>query len=359
MSGGVDSAVVASLLKSRGFNVIGVYLDCWDNSEYECQSEADRVDALKVATYLGIKFLTWDFKKEYKLNVLSYFLESYRSGETPNPDVLCNTFIKFGVFASKVLEEDPNAYIATGHYAKIFEIEGINERLLLGKGTDTKKDQSYFLYNINPEVLKNVIFPIGDWQKSDVRDYALKNGLIVSKKPDSQGVCFTGGINVKEYLLKELGEKMGDVVNLDGELIGTHKGEHLYTVGERYVGFQNLKSDNSKKLYIVEKDVERNILIVSDSPFVNKKSFFVKVSNYYKNLIDYAIEYSNCGELFVQIRNTGLLYKCNLTAGKEENLLAADLNVSVSGVATGQSAVFYIKVGVEHLIVLGGIIRST
>jgi len=353
MSGGVDSSVVASLLKEKEYNVIGIYLDCWDYNEIGCNSDVERLDALKVATKLGVKFLTWDFRAEYKNRVLSYFLDSYKNGETPNPDVLCNTFIKFGVFVEEVLKRDKSAYIATGHYAKNLILD---KKRFIAKGKDLKKDQSYFLYDINRSVLERILFPLGNFNKVEVRKYAEDNGLVVSKKPDSQGVCFTGGINVKDYLIKEIGYKKGDVIDLEGNIIGSHLGCHLYTIGEKYTNI-NILNPNTKRLYVVDKNVSKNILIVGELYSVKKKEFFVSLSNGFKNIEIKLDLIEKDKPVFIQIRNTGDLNKCTLKF-VDKSTLRVTLKSSLTGVSSGQSAVFYQNVKSEWLIVAGGLIKS-
>ncbi len=357
MSGGVDSSVVAHLLTVKKCKVIGVYIDCWDIDTKGCTAEQDRLDALKVATKLGIKFLTWDFKKEYKEKVLSYFLNSYKKGETPNPDIFCNTFIKFGVFIDKVLSLDPNAYIATGHYAQNFIWSKYPDKHFLGKATDLKKDQSYFLYDIDRAVLPRVIFPLGGYLKNEVREYANKHGLLVSNKPDSQGVCFTGGLNVKKYLVEKLGYKRGVVVDIKGNNLGYHNGVHLYTLGERFVGNLDLDINgyDRKKLYVVNKSINSNVLTIGIKQIIYSNSLLVKISFGLKLMIMLARN----GELFIQTRNTGALNRCKGVNIVSNSLVEFKTEIKISTVPTGQSVVCYTSINGKWLIVSGGIARST
>ena len=236
MSGGVDSSVAAIKLKEQGYEVIGLFMRNWDslaNMEYDapstsniCPQEEDYNDAKKVCDKLGIPLYRKDFVKEYWDYVFTYFLDELKHGRTPNPDIMCNKYIKFDMFRREAVKLGAD-FIATGHYARIE-----NGKLL--RGVDDNKDQTYFLSQVSKEQLKNVLFPIGDMVKSDVRKIALDNGLITAKKKDSTGICFIGERNFTKFLENYLPNTPGDIVNIDtNEVIGKHIGLMYYTIGQR------------------------------------------------------------------------------------------------------------------------------
>ena len=253
LSGGVDSSVAAALLKKAGFEVEGAYMQCWSRGPY-CSTEKDRADAARVAAHLGIPFRVFDFEKEYKRAVLDYFFAEYKAGRTPNPDVMCNKEIKFGLFLDKVIELGFD-YVATGHYARVSNGRGYQ----LKAGVDPSKDQSYFLYNLNQDQLARVLFPIGEYKKSEVRRLAKKFGLTTANKPDSQGICFVGPVNVSEFLRENIEKKPGDIVDLKGEIVGNHDGLAFYTIGQR----EGLGVSKSTPHYVVEKRLRSNRLVVA------------------------------------------------------------------------------------------------
>jgi len=255
MSGGVDSSVSAELLKKAGYEVTGVFIEVWQPDFVECTWKEDRLDALRVASHLDIPFVTLDLEKEYKEGVIDYMIKEYREGRTPNPDVMCNREVKFGAFWKWAKGQGAD-YIATGHYAVTD-----NESLILP--ADKEKDQTYFLWTLTKEDLAHVLFPIGSMEKSEVRNNASYAGLPVASKKDSQGLCFIGTINIKEFLKTEIKEKEGNVISEKGEVLGKHDGIMFYTIGERH-GFTVLSKENdSLAYYIVAKDVISNTLTVS------------------------------------------------------------------------------------------------
>jgi tRNA-specific 2-thiouridylase len=255
MSGGVDSSVSAALLVEQGYDVTGVFIKVWQPDFIECTWKEDRLDAMRVASQLGIPFVTLDLEKEYKQGVIDYMIEEYRIGRTPNPDVMCNREVKFGAFWKWAKAEGAD-YIATGHYAVTD-----NTNLLVSK--DQNKDQTYFLWTLNKDDLEHVLFPIGHMEKGEVREEAQKRGLYTSDKKDSQGLCFVGTIDVKTLLKEYIDEKKGDVVDEQGKVIGTHDGVMFYTIGERH-GFTIIeKGTDDLPYYVIGKDLKRNILVVS------------------------------------------------------------------------------------------------
>ena len=265
MSGGVDSSVAAILLKEQGYDVIGLFMRNWDsqiNNDYLgnpnldtdiCPQEKDYNDALAVCKKLDIPLHRIDFVKEYWDYVFKYFLDELEKGRTPNPDIMCNKYIKFDMFV-KEAERLGADYIATGHYARIVDGK-------LYKALDENKDQSYFLSQLSKEQLKNVLFPIGKIEKPVVRDIATKYGLITADKKDSTGICFIGERNFTKFLENYLPNKPGDVVSIDtNEVIGKHIGLMYYTIGQR----RGLNIGGSKeRMFVVGKDLNKNILYIS------------------------------------------------------------------------------------------------
>ena len=282
LSGGVDSAVSATLLKKAGYEVVGVFIKTWHPDFLECNEEEERKDAMRVAAHLDIPFLTFDLEDIYKNEVADYMIHEYKAGRTPNPDVMCNKEVKFGAFLKKSLAMGAD-YVATGHYARgnklVFShgshsvlktadralVTKAEERTTycLMKGLDPSKDQSYFLWTLNQKQLSKIIFPIGHMKKSEVRKLAKKFKLPVAKKHDSQGICFLGAVDLKEFLKHYIKSKKGKVLNTKEEIIGYHDGAVFYTLGERHGFVITKKSPNDGAYYIVGKDVKKNVLIVS------------------------------------------------------------------------------------------------
>lgn len=256
LSGGVDSAVSAALLKEQGYDVTGVYMKNWSGDDYgiqaDCPWEQDQKDAEAICLHLGIEFRSFNFEKEYREKVVEYFFSEYEKGRTPNPDVMCNKEVKFKLFLEKSLQEGAD-FIATGHYAR-----NIDNKLF--KGVDSNKDQTYFLYNLTHEQLSHTLFPIGHLKKPEVREIAKKLKLPNAEKPDSQGICFIGEINVLKFLMSRIPEKKGEIRDIDtNTIVGEHKGVYFYTVGQRDgLGIGGLK----EPYFVVDKDIENNILYV-------------------------------------------------------------------------------------------------
>lgn len=227
LSGGVDSSVAAYILKSQGFQVIGVFMKNWEDSP-NCPAQEDFQDVIKVAELLDIPYYSVNFAQEYKEKVFNYFLEQYHKGLTPNPDILCNSEIKFDVFYHQAMKLGAD-FMATGHYCRV---DQKNRKLL--KGLDPGKDQSYFLHGIESEVLEKVLFPIGDLHKSQVRLLAQVLGLSNAQKKDSTGICFIGEKNFAQFLSQYIETQKGDFIHFDtGAVIGKHKGQCFYTLGQR------------------------------------------------------------------------------------------------------------------------------
>lgn len=262
MSGGVDSSVAALLLKKQGYEVIGLFMHNWeeDDDSGVCTAVTDYEDVKRVCNKLQIPYYTVNFAKEYLDRVFKYFLEEYEKGRTPNPDVLCNREIKFGPFLeyAKSLGAD---YIATGHYAKAERKDGFTYLL---KAVDQGKDQTYFLNQLSQEQLKDVLFPLGDLKKEEVRKIAQENGLSTATKKDSTGICFIGEKRFRQFLKNYLPCNKGKIVDLNGNVVGEHEGVIYYTLGQRRgLNIGGLKGGNGDRWFVVDKDVKNNKLIVS------------------------------------------------------------------------------------------------
>ena len=262
MSGGVDSSVAALLLKQQGYNVIGLFMQNWEETDENgcCTAEEDYSDVRRVANLIGIPYYTVNFAKEYMDRVFSYFLAEYKAGRTPNPDVLCNREIKFGPFKeyAKKLGAD---FIATGHYCDILH-DGDTHYLL--KAKDQNKDQTYFLNQLSQSQLENVLFPLGKLEKPEVRRIAEEYGLATASKKDSTGICFIGERNFRQFLQNYIPAKKGKLMTLDGKVLGEHIGLMYYTIGQRRgldIGGQKGLGDG--RWFVIEKDLKNNILYVA------------------------------------------------------------------------------------------------
>ncbi|MBO2943383.1 tRNA 2-thiouridine(34) synthase MnmA [Paenibacillus sp. F411] len=260
MSGGVDSSVTALLLKQQGYEVIGIFMKNWDDTDEfgYCTAEADAEDVRRVCEQLDIPYYTINFEKEYYDKVFSYFLDEYKAGRTPNPDVMCNREIKFGEFLNKAIDLGAD-YVATGHYARVVENDGVYSLL---RGVDSNKDQTYFLNALNQEQLSKAMFPIGHLPKPEVRRLAEEAGLYTAKKKDSTGVCFIGERNFKEFLGQYLPAQGGDMVDIvTGDVKGRHDGLMYYTLGQRQ-GLGIGGSGSGEPWFVADKNLQDNILYV-------------------------------------------------------------------------------------------------
>lgn len=364
LSGGVDSAVSAALLKSQGFEVTGVFIKVWqpfDEAQGKpivpCTWRDERRDAMRVAIALDIPFLFFDFEEEYKREVVDKMIAEYQVGRTPNPDVLCNKEIKFGAFWKKARDLGAD-FIATGHYARIennrnevlssshgqrgkFATDSTSLRLI--ESRDKEKDQSYFLWTLTEDDLSHTLFPVGGLEKSEVRQLARQYRLPVSEKKDSQGICFVGEVSMNEFLSHFVSTEPGDVVNTGGEIIGTHSGAVFYTIGARH-GFEILKKKAADgAFYVVSKDIKTNTIVVSskEPEIISLSPARVKVKNI--NWISEPVGSS----LAARIRYRG--EKLPVTLFPHGLELEAEFKRPVRGLAFGQSIVFY-----DGEICLGG-----
>ncbi len=337
LSGGVDSSVAAYLLREQGYEVTGVYIQCWEKKSDGCASDEDKAYALQSAAKLGIKFMHLDFIAQYKSKVIDYFYSEYQNGRTPNPDVMCNKEIKFGMFYDWAMEHGYD-FVSTGHYARVVNESG---KYQLHCGLDETKDQSYFLYLLDQNHLSRVLMPIGDLKKSDVRKIAKQIQLPTAARPDSMGVCFIGEVDIKEFIKKQIPEKTGIVKNKAGEIVGSHDGAWYYTIGQRH-GFK-IDKYTGKPVYIIDKNTSTNELIVGLEEDVYSNTFSVSDLHW----INEDIKENLNKELTVRVRHLGKIVSCKLSED------AGSLNVETSeklfGIAPGQSAVFY-----DGTRVLGG-----
>ncbi|MET4892931.1 tRNA 2-thiouridine(34) synthase MnmA [Morganella morganii] len=263
MSGGVDSSVSAYLLQQQGYQVTGLFMKNWeedDDTEY-CSAAADLADAQAVCDKLCIELLTINFAAEYWDNVFEHFLEEYKAGRTPNPDILCNKEIKFKAFLEYAAEDLGADYIATGHYVRRRDINGTTQLL---RGLDSNKDQSYFLYTLSHDQVAQSLFPVGELEKPEVRRIAEQLGLITAKKKDSTGICFIGERKFRDFLARYLPAKPGPIMTVDGQEIGQHDGLMYHTLGQRKgLKIGGTREGSDEPWYVVDKDVENNILIVA------------------------------------------------------------------------------------------------
>ena len=346
LSGGVDSAVSAALLQRAGADVVGAFIKTWtpDPSTVlgaRCGWKEERRDAMRVAAHLDIPFVTIDLEREYKESVVDYMISEYKAGRTPNPDVMCNKEIKFGAFLRKALALGADM-IATGHYAQVTQsskVKSQNYSSKLKRGTDEKKDQSYFLWTLTQDQLGKTIFPVGHLMKSEVRELAKKFKLPVAEKRDSQGICFLGHIDMRQFLSHYTKTECGNVLNLQGKKVGEHDGAIFYTLGQKVLG-----------QYVVAKNVEKNELTVSikrsnTSNIPNAQTDVVKIKDI--NWIDPScklqIANSHISALTAQLRYHGEKLLCHIVQDPhrvwtDECMVKFDQPVLV---APGQSIVFY------------------
>jgi len=381
VSGGVDSSVACVLLKEQGYNVVGVFIRTWTPDFIECTWRDERRDAMRVCAHLSIPFLECHAEESYKKGVADYIIEEYKKGRTPNPDVMCNREVKFGTFWDFAKKNGAD-FIATGHYTMISNSESSNSSrkvtglnvntwniseteadepsrgrrifqqknicdwvYLMKRGVDPSKDQSYFLWTLTQEDLSHTLFPIGHLNKSKVRKLAKKYKIPTATKKDSQGVCFLGPLDMKDFLKHYIESKKGDVLNEDGEVVGYHEGSVFFTLGERKGFTITKKTGNEKPFYVVNKDVSKNTITVSTDPNLSKKGendvYDLISTNWNLGLPDPKKVYS------AQIRYHGEFLNCKIfptspTGGK----VVFEKNILVAG---GQSIVVY-----DEDICLGG-----
>ncbi|MDF1497171.1 MAG: tRNA 2-thiouridine(34) synthase MnmA [Patescibacteria group bacterium] len=344
LSGGVDSSVAAALLLEQGYDVTGGFIKNWSDSKDPmsgvCSWRAERRDALRVAAALDIPLLTFDFEKQYRKKIVDELYHGYKKGETPNPDVLCNEYIKFGLFYEKAMELGYDT-IATGHYAIVKSTT--NRRGTIGtcdvgrlfRGIDPAKDQSYFLYRVPGSVLRRTLMPVGAYQKSKIRELAKKFKLPVANKPDSQGICFIGKVDFSKFLSNQIKNKPGKIITDEGVTIGKHQGLHNYTIGQR----GRIAVADKHPWFVAVKDTKKNILIVvnrEEHPFLQSKDLTVGDMHWI------------AGEppklpikVQIQGRYHGELIPAKICTGKSKKNIHIELIKPLLAAAKGQSAVIY------------------
>lgn len=350
LSGGVDSGVAAYLLKQQGYDVTCCFMRNWDSLANQdilgnptimdsvCPQEVDYQDALKVAETLELPMLRVDFVKEYWDYVFVSFIDDYKKGRTPNPDILCNKYIKFKAFYDYAKELGFD-YVATGHYAKVVELE---DEFLMAKAKDSNKDQTYFLSQVDKNVLNEVLFPLGEYDKEEIREIALKIDLSIAKKKDSTGICFIGERDFKEFLKNYIPAKNGNIIDVNtGNILGEHEGVLYYTIGQRKgLGI----GGNLGPWFTVGKDVFKNELYVSngdDSEWLYSDACLVSDLNWFKEVEDGTQVLAKFR--YRQKDNIVKLYK-------QGDDVLVKFDSLISAITPGQEAVFYNEDGV----VLGG-----
>lgn len=361
LSGGVDSSVAGALLLRAGYEVVGVHLQCFDPEVPYCTATEDKEYAIRVAARLKIPLKIYDFRAEYKKRVIDYMLSEYEANRTPNPDAMCNREIKFGILYEHVFEELGVDYVATGHYARLLKLSRSNRtnrsyrtngtyRFKLMMARDESKDQSYFLALLSQEQLSKALFPLGDLLKSEVRQLAHEFKLPTADKPDSQGLCFVGEVRMTEFLREHLKLVKGEVVTKEGTVVGSHEGLPLYTIGQRQ-GF-TLPKSLGEPMYVVGKDVTRNLLVIGERDQLLRDSFEVRLLG--ENMGDWGNKVMR-----VRIRHLGSLHQCTLGEGKGLGEMRVNLEKPIEAVAPGQLAVFYSAEGGGDVVVGAGEIVET
>lgn len=348
ISAGVDSSMAAALLKKQGYDVVGVFMHFWKEPgrdalrENKCCSVESQQDARKVAQILNIPLYTANVAKEFKKEVVDYFLEETKAGRTPNPCVVCNERIKFNFLFKKMLEMDAD-YVATGHYAKI---KKVGKDYHLYTSCDEEKDQTYFLYSLTQKQLAKILFPVGGYKKPEVRKMTQEAGLPVFDKDDSQGLCFTPEKTPTEFIKRNLALSPGDIVLVNGKKIGTHEGLELYTIGQR----KGINIGGTGPYYVVDRDFSRSRLIVTNDEndkAICKKSMLVEIKNWI------ASEPKLPLEINVKIRYRHPVVRATIKK-KKGKIYEVEFKQLQKAVTPGQSAVFYTD---KKEVLGGGVIK--
>ncbi len=351
MSGGVDSSVAAALLKKQGYDVIGVFMKNWSDDfalkDGYCPWEEDQRDARRVAAKLDIPIYTFNFEQEYKNRVLDYFFKEYQAGRTPNPDIMCNKEIKFKEFLNKAMELGAD-YIATGHYA--CQRQTRDNKFELLKGVDQNKDQSYFLYAISQQALQKTLFPIGEYTKPEIRKIAAKLKLSTKNKKDSQGICFIGEVDLRQFLSQYIKDTPGKIIDLDsGKVVGKHEGLSWYTIGQRKgmnVGGTGLP------LYVADKDLAKNELYVvkgNYNPLLFKQELIANDLTWINDASFLDKSGDKSVKLKAKIRYRQQDQECEVIWEKKNESIKVIFKESQRAVTPGQSLVLY-----DRDVCLGG-----
>lgn len=334
MSGGVDSSVAALILKKQGYDVIGLFMKNWEEKDdnVQCLAAQDYQDVARVCEKLDIPYYSVEFIKEYRENVFKQFIEEYRQGLTPNPDILCNREIKFKAFYQKAMELGAD-YLATGHYCQN-RVMGLKRALV--KGRDGGKDQSYFLYTIKDRILEKVLFPIGGLLKSQVRAMACEYDLSTKNKKDSTGICFIGERNFRKFLANYLNIRPGNFENLKGQVVGRHQGSAFYTIGQRKgLGL----GGQGEPWFVVDKDNNRNVVVVERGvrhPAMYSKSLTATDLSWVAGNFLQDLPF----KCQAKIRYRQADQEC-LIAKIDRGILSVEFQIPQRAIAPGQSIVFY------------------
>ena len=337
MSGGVDSSVAAYRLLQQGFRVEGLFMKNWeeDDTEEYCSASVDLADAEQVCERLGIPLHTVNFSAEYWDNVFEHFLNEYRSGRTPNPDIMCNREIKFKAFLDHAQTLGASR-IATGHYVRVARNDGGFDLL---RGLDRNKDQSYFLYALNQHQIGHALFPVGELEKSEVRTIAKTQGFAVHAKKDSTGICFIGERKFRDFLQRFIPAQPGSIVDLDGNLLGEHAGLMYYTIGQRQgLGIGGTEQGNEAPWYVIEKNLDQNQLIVAqgvDHPRLFQRS--CRIADLHWIGEDPGPAPFDCS---AKIRYRQQDSQCRIVE-RENNSAVVQFEKAQRAVTPGQSLVFY------------------
>jgi tRNA-specific 2-thiouridylase len=353
MSGGVDSSVSAALLKKAGYDVTGVFIKVWQPKWFECTWREDRLDAMRVAAKLDIPFVTLDLESEYKKEVVDYMIAEYKAGRTPNPDVMCNKYVKFGGFYKWAMAQGAD-YVATGHYARSTSVKSRKERVVgdtkddglstfdcrLLTGSDVNKDQSYFLWTLTADQLAHTLFPIGDMEKPVVRKYAERFELATAFKKDSQGLCFIGKVDIKDFLKRYIEPKSGDVLSTEGRVIGFHDGATFFTIGERHGFVITKKGTQDEAYYVVAKDMEQNTITVSPISQIKQYGSAVSQVNLSKVNIISPSEVKLNHQYTARARYRQELFGCKIK-DFSGSTLQIEFDTPQESISPGQSLVLY------------------
>jgi tRNA-specific 2-thiouridylase len=326
MSGGVDSSLTAALLVEQGYDVTGVYMKNWttDLPGVKCPWAADLADAKRVAVKLGIDFKVFDFEKDYKHKVVDYMIDEYKKGRTPNPDIMCNQEVKFKLFLETALADGADM-IATGHYAR-------TKNGVLKTAVDSAKDQTYFLYRVTGEALTKTVFPIGQFKKPEVRKMAAERGLSTAAKKDSQGICFVGQVDIRDFLSLYVEQKSGNIVDKkSGRILGHHDGAIFYTLGQRH----GLDLGGGLPYYVVGKDMDKNEVYVTTN--LNDGSLWKKEIKLRD--IHWINNEPKKGKYQIRVRHQASLVDAALSF-RDENVVLK-LENPERAIASGQSVVVY------------------